>query len=133
MAIESVNGAANAVNQQVAQQSEQSQMVQPAKQSPEIEKAANTNISGSSVSASIQEQTDLSVERLEETVEKLNELMRDGQRSLSFSVDKELDEVVVKVMDTETEEIIRQIPNEETLKFAKDLEGVIGVIFNERA
>ena len=59
--------------------------------------------------------------------------MKDGQRSLAFSVDKELDEVVVKVMDTETEEVIRQIPNEESLRFAKNLEGVLGVIFNDKA
>lgn len=82
--------------------------------------------------AAEQSQDDLA-EMLESQLEKLNTLMQDKNRSIQFSVDRDLDEVVVKVVDTQTEEVIRQIPNEETLKFAKNLEGVLGVIFNERA
>ena len=74
-----------------------------------------------------------SAEELKEAVERLNEMMKDGQRSLSFSVDQDLEEVVVTVTDVQTDEVIRQIPNEESLQFAKNLEGVLGVIFNEKA
>lgn len=73
------------------------------------------------------------VDKLENSIEKLNELMRDGQRSLNFSVEKDLNKVVVKVMDMETEEVIRQFPNEEALKFAKHLEGMMGLLFNDKA
>jgi len=74
-----------------------------------------------------------SAEELEKAVERLNEMMKDGQRSLSFSVDQDLEEVVVTVTDVQTDKVIRQIPNEESLQFAKNLEGVLGVIFNEEA
>lgn len=79
------------------------------------------------------EMIDETVKNLESSIEKLNELMRDGQRMLNFSVEKDLNKVVVKVMDVETEEIIRQFPNEEALKFAKHLEGMMGLLFNEKA
>jgi flagellar protein FlaG len=41
--------------------------------------------------------------------------------------------MVVKVMDTQTNEVIRQFPSEETLKLAKHLEGMLGLIFNDKA
>ena len=130
MAIESINTvAASAVQQNIAQQGEQSQQVQ---RSEHVETVSAQTQSTANV-GNKEEQEQLAVEQLEAAVEKMNELMKDGQRSLSFSVDKDLDEVVVKVLDKETDELIRQIPNEEALEFAKHIEGLVGVIFNERA
>ena len=77
------------------------------------------------------EQPDLSLEKLQDAVEKMNELMQGGKRSLNFSVDDSTDKVVIKVMDLDTEEIVRQIPSEETLKFAEHLEGMVGLIFDQ--
>ena len=81
----------------------------------------------------VAEVTPASRDQLEGVIEQLNELMRDSQRSLSFRVDDDLDKLVVSVVNPETDEIIRQMPSEESLKFAKSLEGVMGIIFNERA
>ena len=72
------------------------------------------------------------VEKLEDSIEKLNSLMQEGQRALNFSVEKDLNKIVVKVMDVETEEVVRQFPNEEALKFAKHLEGMMGLLFSEK-
>ncbi|MDI3322908.1 flagellar protein FlaG [Pontibacterium granulatum] len=130
MAIESASGANTVVSS--IQQASQQQNVQ-AQQAQQVEQANPTEQNKDRVQATIQENEQVSAEDLEAAIERLNELMKDGQRSLNFSVDKELEEVVIKVTDTETEELIRQIPNEEALKFAKNLEGVLGVIFNDRA
>ena len=73
------------------------------------------------------------VAKLEASIQKLNDLMATGQRSLNFSVDKSSDSVVVKVVDTQTDEVIRQIPNEESLRLAEYIEGMVGVIFNRSA
>lgn len=124
MAIESMNAAAVATSvQQTNTQQTQTQHVERAEPVQQPNRAQEQ----------IQETEQVSSEQLEAAIERLNDLMKDGQRSLAFSVDKELDEVVVKVMDTDTEEVIRQIPNEESLRFAKNLEGVLGVIFNDKA
>lgn len=71
--------------------------------------------------------------QLEAAVEKINEMMRDGQRSLSFSVDKDINQVVVTVTNTETDEIVRQIPNEEAIAFSRHMESMMGLIFNDKA
>jgi flagellar protein FlaG len=79
------------------------------------------------------EKPEVSPEKLQAAVEKMNELMQSGNRSLKFSVDDTADRVVIKVMDLETEEVVRQIPTEETLKFSEFLEGMVGLIFDEKA
>lgn len=130
MAIESMNAAnvaASSVQQSTPPEASQAQQAQ---KSQEVQQVPQQD---ARVQESIQETEQVTAEQLEAAIERLNELMKEGQRSLAFSVDKELDEVVVKVMDTKTDQLIRQIPNEESLKFAKNLESVLGVIFNDRA
>ena len=72
-------------------------------------------------------------EKLQAVVEKMNELMQNTNRSVKFSVDDSTERVVVKVLDLETDEVIRQIPSEETLKFSEFLEGMVGIIFDQKA
>ena len=63
--------------------------------------------------------------KLDDAVRKLNEHIQVVQRELHFSVDEDSGQTVIKVMDLATKEVIRQIPNEEALSFARKLnEGV---------
>ncbi len=59
---------------------------------------------------------------IDDIVQDINESIKAVQRELQFSVDKDSGHTVIKVMDMETNEVIRQIPNEEALKFARMLE-----------
>ena len=66
----------------------------------------------------------------------LNELAQHAQsisRGLKFSVDTELDRTVITVYDTETEEVIRQIPSEEALNFARTLKNGDAALINVKA
>ena len=63
--------------------------------------------------------------KLDDAVRELNEHIQVVQRELHFSVDEDSGQTVIKVMDLATKEVIRQIPNEEALSFARKLnEGV---------
>ena len=55
------------------------------------------------------------------------------QRQLQFSVDEESGKTVIKVIDTETEEIIRQIPPEIILEIQKRLGETNGLLFQSSA
>jgi flagellar protein FlaG len=79
------------------------------------------------------EKADDSVGQLRAATEKMNQLMQSGNRSLRFQVDDSSDRVIIKVMDTETNEVVRQIPPEETLKFSEFLQGMVGLIFDQKA
>lgn len=78
------------------------------------------------------EQAQVSAEKLQASVEQLNQFMKDGQRNLAFSVDKSADEVVVKITDRDTDELIRQIPTEEALAIREHLDKVMGMLFSEK-
>ena len=60
-------------------------------------------------------------EQLDEVANELNGHVQFVNRELQFSVDEESGHTVIKVMDAKTQEVIRQIPGEEALKFARML------------
>ncbi len=53
------------------------------------------------------------------------------QRSLHFSVDKESGEPIVRIVDSETKELIRQIPSEELLAIGERLRSTVGLLLSE--
>lgn len=57
-----------------------------------------------------------------ETVERLTDRMQALRRELNFSVDEASGRTVITVKDSETDEVIRQIPAEEALRLAERLE-----------
>jgi flagellar protein FlaG len=58
---------------------------------------------------------------LDQAVIKLNDFVQNLQRDLQFSVDEKSGEMVVKVIDTTSQKVIRQIPSEDALKLARSL------------
>jgi len=71
--------------------------------------------------------------KLQAAVEKINKVLSSEKTSLNFSVDTSSDQVVIRGMDTETDELIRQIPNEEAIRLAEHIEGMMGIIFRREA
>ena len=72
-------------------------------------------------------------EPLKEVVSHLNELVRELHRELEFSVDQESGDTVIRVIDRETDEVVRQIPSEELMHLRRRLEEAAGVIFQDSA
>jgi flagellar protein FlaG len=70
-------------------------------------------------------------ETLRGTVSDLNMLVQQMRRELRFTVDEDSGEMVVKVIDKETDEVLRQIPSEELLALRKRMADVAGVIFSD--
>lgn len=70
------------------------------------------------------QQADLSRESLERLVERISQQISIERRSLSFTVNDELGRTIVKVIDRETDEVIRQIPSEELVRFAEAINSI---------
>jgi flagellar protein FlaG len=62
---------------------------------------------------------------LEQAVSALNSKVQAVQRDLNFSIDEDSGRTVVKVIDSHTDEVIRQIPSEEVLALARNLSDVV--------
>ena len=54
-------------------------------------------------------------------VEEINNYIESTQSELRFSIDEDSGKTVIKVIDAQTRELIRQIPGEEALKVAQKL------------
>ena len=67
-------------------------------------------------------------QNLQEAIHKLNELVRDGGRGLNFSMDEQLGRAVVFVKNSDTGEVIRQIPTEEVVRVAHSIENIKGLL-----
>lgn len=61
-------------------------------------------------------------QQVQEAVAKLNDYIQSVQRDLEFNLDDESGRVVVKVVDRNTNEVVRQIPDEVALKLAHNLQ-----------
>ena len=59
---------------------------------------------------------------LNAAVANINDYVQNVQRTLQFSVDDNTGKTVVTVLDSETEEVIRQFPPEEALALARHLQ-----------
>jgi uncharacterized FlaG/YvyC family protein len=84
---------------------------------------AMTNVTGGAVN-----QAEISA-----AVSRLNDHVQSISRDLEFTVDKELNRTIITVYDTETDEVIRQIPSDEVLSLARYLESGGGAIMKTKA
>lgn len=75
----------------------------------------------------------LARESLDSAVASLSSFVQSVQRSLDFSVDDSSGEVVVKVTDRDSGEVIRQLPSEEALRLSEQLESLRSLMFEARA
>ena len=60
----------------------------------------------------------------------LKENLKIDNFKLNFSIDRETRTVVVRVIDKETGEVIREVPPSEILAIAKEMEKMRGILFN---
>ena len=74
--------------------------------------------------AEVQNQREVRTQRVERAVEQLNDYVQSFQRDLKFSLDEDLGKTVVSVVDRNTQELIRQIPNETALQLARNLKAM---------
>jgi len=69
--------------------------------------------------------------KVREAVSKLNDHVQNLRRTLSFSIEESTGRTVIKVYDAETDELIRQIPPEETIRLAEVIEDQNASLFIE--
>ena len=66
-------------------------------------------------------------------VQSANAYMQSVSSSLKFSLDDYSGRTVVKVVDTETEEVLRQFPSEEMLAISRSIDRMQGLLLNREA
>jgi flagellar protein FlaG len=74
----------------------------------------------------------ISGDDLKAAIDHLNSHMQKMNRNVNFSVDGASGKDVVRVTDSNTGETVRQLPSEDMLTFIRNLDNMVGVIFDSR-
>ncbi|GAW68642.1 flagellin-like protein [Geoanaerobacter pelophilus] len=71
-------------------------------------------------------------ERVVKATELLNEFMERSSIAIHFSIDRDSEKLVVKVVKAQSGELIRQIPSEVALKLSQALDTLNGLIIQDK-
>lgn len=107
------------------------QQVQPSKtiESSKVTKATEkSNHEGSQA----QKSTEVSFEKLTEAIDAVNEFLRLEKRSSQFVLHEGLDKYYVRLVDAETEEVVKEIPPERLLDAFYEMQKLAGMIVDEK-
>lgn len=71
--------------------------------------------------------------QLQAAVKAANSALESAQSGIEFSVDRASGKTIVRIMDKQTNEIIRQLPSEEMLEIAKAIDRFEGMLLHQKA
>lgn len=81
----------------------------------------------------VKDQSEQNQHQLPEALKRINTVLQIRAPGLEFSVDDDSARAIVKVIDTNTNEVIRQMPSKEALEIAKALERLDSLLIRDKA
>ena len=69
---------------------------------------------------------------IEDAITKIRESIGPAHSSLKIEIDPDTDGIVVKILDDQSGELIRQIPSQEMVEIAKRLDAMQGIFITKR-
>ena len=108
----------------------------PVTQSVQTETVTELSVQSQALQKEAEKQNSQQQQRaddLRDKVAQLNDYMQNMNRNLQFSVDDTSGDTVIKVIDSETEEVVRQIPSEEILEARHAAEKYRGILLEKKA
>ncbi len=72
-------------------------------------------------------------EKLDTATTEMNKYVQNMQRDLHFSVDEDSGETVIKVVESQSQRLIRTIPSEEFLSISGEFNQGVGLLLKARA
>lgn len=82
---------------------------------------------------SVKATAEASRQELEEATKRVQQFLEPKTSSLKFSIDETSGVRIVRVIDNETKDVIRQIPSEEMVAIARALESLQGLLVKQKA
>lgn len=102
-----------------------------------LENSVNTSLRNTTVALQTAENASAATnagqneEKILKIVEQVQNISNMFDRKLQFRISKELDQVVVKVIDSNTDKVIREIPSVEIQKLQIRIKEALGLLFDE--
>ena len=80
----------------------------------------------------IKKHQEMTKKELEKLTQQLNKEMSPLNSDIKFSFNEKVDELVVNVVDKNTDKVIRKIPSEEALKIMEKMRELVGALFDKK-
>ena len=110
----------------------------PSQPRVKLEEPVEPEVSIAEVAAEVEKGKDKSLstlasisESMDEAVDVLNDALRRKHTSAQIRRDEQLNRFLITIKDKESGEVVREIPAEALLKFARNLEELKGILFDE--
>jgi flagellar protein FlaG len=118
--------------------SPQPRMPEPAKVSvPEAKVDAASSAAAEAAKAkadvNVQQYAAVTKEVMAHAAEQIQGYLRESGRNLNVSVDESTGYYVARVVNPETGEVVRSLPSEETLRIARNIDQMRGMLVNQKA
>ena len=68
-----------------------------------------------------------------QAAKEINDFLKSASAGIEFQVDKQSERVIVRVVDTETKQLIRQVPTEEMVAISHALDRMTGLLLAQKA
>ena len=100
------------------------------------EKIKSNNNKTNKQTKPLQEKKEYNQQELEdevrESVKDVNEIVDKVKESLSFQIHEDTEELMVQVIDVNTEEVIKELPPEEMLDLKARIHEMVGILIDEK-
>ncbi|MGE1177241.1 flagellar protein FlaG [Pseudomonas sp. BW7P1] len=104
----------------------------PKQASPVADKPSETKPSTVETVSEAKKSQEMDENKLKLAVQEIEKFVQSIKRNLEFSIDEHSGKVIVKVIASETGEVVRQIPSAEALKLADSLANASHVLFDAK-
>ena len=68
-----------------------------------------------------------------QAAQEINDFLKSSSAGIEFQVDNQSERVIVRVVDTETKQLIRQVPTEEMVAISHALDRMTGLLLAQKA
>lgn len=100
---------------------------------PQTARAPNHDAVALPVSSSAHPTATMSARQVDAAVQAIRTAVAQVAHNLQFSIDEDSGRTIVRVIDTSTKEVIRQIPSEELLDISRAIDKLQGVLLHRKA
>lgn len=107
---------------------------------PAVHSSASATAGSAAVGSAVEEKarsadakTNADSQAVEAAAKSVENFVQGMARNLHFTIDPDVGATVVRVIDTSTNEVIRQIPSEEMLAIAKAIDNIKGLFIQQQA
>jgi flagellar protein FlaG len=99
----------------------------------QLKKSETKQLENTPLTVDDQSETSQSTLSIEDAIKRLSDFVSPTQSSLSFSVDDVSGRQVVTIVDSQSNEVIRQFPSKEAIAIARALDKLQGLLIKDKA